>query len=126
MLQIHYFCCRNSLYEVLEKDDIWPEACLAALNRFRVPPVPRRRKDGLGLRSVPAHGHQPGHLWLRFSGALASSGWVSQGQEGLKEAPSSAVLARMPGQCRGEEVRGDGALPAKAPEWHLRDALSQS
>ena len=91
MFHIHYFCCRNSLCKVLEKDDVWPEACLTALNRFRVPPAPQRRGDGLGLCSVPAHGHQPGHLWLRFSRALARSGWDSRGEQGLEEAPSLAV-----------------------------------
>lgn len=108
MLQIHYVCCRNSLCEVLEKDDVWPEACLTLLNRFHIPPAPRRRKDGMGLSSLPVHGHPPGHLWLCFSGAVARSGWVFQGEGGPEEAPSLAVPAKDAGAVPQPRCRGVG------------------
>lgn len=107
MLRIYYFCCRNSLCEVLEKEDAWPEACLAVLNRFHAPPAPRRRKDGPGLCSVPT-GTSRG-----ISGSASAGPWPGLvgfpgGEEGLKEAPSSAAPGKGAGAVPQPRYRGVG------------------
>lgn len=110
MLQIHYFCCRNSLCKVLEKAAVWPEVCLAVLTR----------SHGLGLCSVPAHGHLgPASLgpWPALAG-LPGSGWVPGGTGCRKPLP------RCPGRA-GAELWGGDALPGKAPERSWRDTQSQ-
>lgn len=94
MLQIHYFCCRNSLCKVLEKAAVWPDACLAVLTR----------SQGLGLCSVPAHGHLgPASLgpWPALEG-LPGSGWVPGGQ--AAGSPFLAAQAELVRSC------GEGML----------------
>lgn len=108
MLQIHFFCCRNSLCEVLEKADVWPEAFLTVLNRFHLPPdfmflqTCGTGRTGWGCAlclpmgtaraSLALLQRGPGQVWLGFLGGGRAGGSPFLGCA-WKGCPGSAAAA---------------------------------